>query len=327
MRLFLLILCLMASEAMALSFVDNQEVNEFALWMEQRHGLAGEEVLASLHRAQPKPEVLRIIRRAPETAVGWFEYKNRFVDEQHIRDGQKFIRQHATLFNQIEPTYRIPKEVIAAIIGVETNYGRLDGGYRAIDALATLAFSDYRRNLFFRSELEQLFLLAREQRENPLNYRSSYAGAMGLGQFLPSSYRTYGVDFDNDGEVSLDQSVADSVASIANYLSSYGWCPNLPIATAAKQEGSQRPLVNGFVPKRTLARLKKEYGISPLVAQDTLSQENALVTRLEGEDPSLWLGFCNYYVLSKYNPSHYYVMALFFLSMEIASSNNDEKNL
>jgi len=326
MRLFIFIffLSLSFSKAVALSFIDNQEVNDFALQMERDYSLAREEVLASLHKAQPKPEILQIIQRAPETNVGWLEYKARFIDAQHIRDGRKFIRQHITLLNQIEQVYRIPKEVIVAIIGVETNYGKLDGGYRAIDALATLAFSDYRRSLFFRSQLEQLFLLATEQNKNPLSYRSSYAGAIGLGQFLPSSYRDYGVDFDNDDEVSLHQSVADSVASIANYLSAHGWCPNLPIAVAAKRGTNSKPFTNGgFLPQQTLEELRDGYDIFPLIAGDALNQEKALVTSLVGEEPPLWLGFCNYYVLSRYNPSHYYVMALFFLSQEITGIDEE----
>ena len=325
MKLFILIiLSLPFAKAMALSFIDNQEVNDFALQMEREHSLAREEVLASLHQAQPKPEVLQIIQRAPEANVDWLEYKARFIDEQHIRDGRKFIRQHIGLLNQIEQLYRVPKEVVVAIIGVETNYGRLDGGYRAIDALATLAFSDYRRNLFFRAQLEELFLLAIEQDKNPLSYRSSYAGAIGLGQFLPSSYRTYGVDFDNDNEVSLHQSPADSVASIANYLSAHGWCPNLPIAVAAKREANSEPLADGgFLLQQTLAELRDDYGVSPLIAGNALNQEKALVISLAGEEPPLWLGFCNYYVLSRYNPSHYYVMALFFLSQEIANLSEE----
>ena len=321
---FILMMSLFIPEAVSLSFVNNNQVDYFAARMERRYGLSAAEILASLHKAQPKPKVLAIIRRAPETVDTWRAYRAKFVDPQHIRDGRKFMRQHSAAFKQVQETYGLPREVITAIIGIETNYGRLDGGYRTIDALATLAFSDYKRNHFFRRELEEFFLLASEQNKDPLSYRSSYAGAMGLGQFLPSSYRNYGVDFDNDGEVLLHQSFTDSIGSIAYYLSAHGWRLGEPIALAAKQLRKETPpSISGFMPKSTLAGLERKYGIVPLDPKEI--PDKALLIKLEGETPELWLGFHNYYVLSRYNPSRYYVMALFFLSQEIAADKSEKR--
>lgn len=303
-----------------------REKEKFAKKMQTKHGLDSEEVLSYLNKAQRQQSVLNIMSHQPEVQVDWLAYKKRFINRQHIKNGKKFISQNKEVLDKVYDIYGVPAEVITAIIGVETNYGQLYGLYRTMDVLVTIAFSDFRRATFFREQLEEFILLANEQDKDPFSYKSSYAGAMGYGQFLPSSYRDYGVDFDNNGVVELESNVEDAIASIANYLNSFGWQKDQPIALAADMKSKGRTQFkpkfnNSLTPNITIKKAKRRYGISPLEdSQEDSWSNNDKITLLKfiGEEPELWMGMDNYYVLSRYNPSYKYVMVLYLLIRSIS---------
>ena len=299
-------------------------MRNFAQLMRSQHRFKAEEVLGYLRQAKYKKSVLQVLKRPPEKKASWLDYKARFVNADHLREGKKFIKQHRKLLNRAHKEFGVPPHIIAAIIGVETNYGRLLGSYRTLDVLATIAFSDYRRADFFREQLVEFMLLARAHDRNPASYTSSYAGAMGFGQFLPSSYRKYGVDFDGDGSVNLAKSIADAIGSIGNYLRAFGWEKNAPVMLKARRDAANQKEIkynSSFLPNTSIKEAKDSYGTDPLRTARSRWKKQDKVTflRFAKEQPELWLGMHNYYVLSRYNHSHFYVMSLYLLGEGLSS--------
>ena len=295
--------------------------------MEQKHGLSSERIVNALAEARHQPSVLALIQKQPESRASWLSYRARFVNAAHIRNGVRFITQYKSILQLAQARYGVPASIITAIIGVETNYGRLASPYRALDALVTLSFSDNRRANFFRKELEELFLLADEQRQNPLSYRSSFAGAMGWGQFLPSSYRRYGVDFDRDGEINLLDDADDVIGSIANYLKQNGWQRAQPVLIGARQTTTKGPALDWSPrPKTPLRQVEQNFGLIPVtpLPEGLVLQPEQLVGlwHFEGEQPAYWIALDNFYALLTYNRSSRYVMAVFLLSRAIQQEIN-----
>ncbi len=219
----------------------------------------------------------------------------------------------------------MPAEIIVAIIGVETNYGRNMGSHRVLDALSTLAFDYPPRAPFFRSELGHYLQLTREQQQDPLSIKGSYAGAMGYGQFMPSSYRNYAVDFDGDGRVNIWTNVEDAIGSVANYFRAHGWRSDEPVALRARAGAELAPeLLNLIdIPTTTLSHWR-DRGLEAIV---TLPEDwPAQAYRLDGEfGEEFWLGLHNFYVITRYNRSHMYALAVYQLSGEIrAAAENQE---
>jgi membrane-bound lytic murein transglycosylase B len=207
--------------------------------------------------------------------------------------------------------------MVVAIIGVETNYGRNMGSFQVIDALATLAFDYPPRSPFFRKELENYFLLTREQGKDPLQFKGSYAGAMGYGQFMPSSYRAYAVDFDGDGFIDIWNNTTDAIGSVANYFKRHGWQAGQPVAVRVRvaDEFDSSSLNSINRPEASVAEWRKR-GFAPIVSLDDAAQASALY--LEGvHGDEYWLGLHNFYVITRYNRSHLYAMAAYQLSREI----------
>ncbi len=255
----------------------------------------------------------------PAEAKPWHEYRQIFLTGRRIGEGKTFWREHADLVQQIANNYAIPPEVILAIAGVETSYGRITGSYRVLDALVTLGFYYEPRGTFFRGELEELVRLAGEEDISLTEVTGSYAGAMGLGQFIPSSYRAYAVDFDADGKRDLWGSRADALASVANYLHEHKWQPGAAIAVPATISGDISEVVDGNLkPTRTIAELR-EMGVSTDQALD--DDLKASVIRLDGTDgPEYWLGLQNFYVITRYNRSPLYAMAVTQLSQALRAA-------
>ncbi|MEQ9023422.1 MAG: lytic murein transglycosylase B, partial [Pseudomonadales bacterium] len=235
-----------------------------------------------------------------------------------IHGGVDFWNRNKQVLSEAEARYGIPAQVIVAIIGVETLYGGNTGSYRVIDALSTLAFDYPARAPFFRSELKEFLILSREQEQSPLVLKGSYAGAMGLGQFMPSSYRAYAADSDNDGFIDIWNNEADAIWSVANYLSRHGWSTGQTIAHPAIVSGRPEETVlnQSLVPEHSLQRLR-EAGLQP--AGTSLSPElMATAMLLEGDDgDEYWIGMHNFYVITRYNHSSLYAMAVFQLAEEI----------
>ena len=286
------------------------------------YGLSADEVRAVLQDAQFQQSIVDAISR-PAEGKPWFEYRKIFLTDKRIDDGVTFWKEHRELIARAAEKFGVDEDVIVAIIGVETFYGRITGNYRTIDALVTLGFY-YPQNLksdrsgFFSSELLQFLKLAMDEGLPVTEITGSYAGAMGMGQFMPSSYREYAVDFDGDGRRDLWRSIDDAVGSVANYLKRHKWQAGQPVAvrmTVSKEADFKALDENKYKPSLTVAEWK-EKGFIPDV--EVPSDTPAAVLKLpEADRHGYWMVFDNFYVITRYNRSPLYAMAVYDLSQAI----------
>ena len=308
--------CLLAGEALAQSapYGERREVQAFIQEMVQRHGFIETELSYLFSRVRRTDQVLEAIERPAEKIRTWREYRAPFMEERRIADGVAFWRSHRAALTRAEKTYGVPAEVIVAIIGVETFYGRNTGKWRVVDALTTLAFDYPARSSFFRSELESYLLFARDGNLDVFAMRGSYAGAMGLPQFMPSSARRYAVDFDKDGTVDLRRSATDAIGSVGSFLRQHGWRKGGPVLVAARVSGDAwRPLAgSGFEPKVPVEKWL-EAGVQ--IEKPGLEELNAVLVELDAGD--VRLGFRNFYVITRYNRSAMYAAAVNDLSQAL----------
>lgn len=292
------------------------ESGEFVEEMVLRHQFARDELQQVFQEARLKQSILNAIA-TPAEAKPWHVYRGLFLEPKRIDAGARFWREHEDVLQRAEQQYGVPAEMIAAIIGVETFYGRSTGNYRVIDALATLAFAYPKRAPFFRTQLEQYLLLAREQGFSPLAQKGSYAGAMGMPQFMPSSYREYAVDFDGDGQRDLWGAVEDVVGSVAYYFQRKGWRKGAPVVMRAEAgPGDGILLVNkGWSYRLPL----KQWARLGIASEHAASDEmEAMLLELQGDNgPEYWLAFENFYVITRYNNSFHYAMAAHQLAQQL----------
>jgi len=285
--------------------------------MVARHGFDRAALEAVFSQAERRDDILELMSKPAEKRLRWFEYRKIFLTRSRIDGGVEFWRDNADTLRAAAQEFGVDPQVIVAIIGVETRYGANTGRHRVIDALATLAFDYPPRSEFFTNELEQFLLLARDDKVDLLATTGSYAGAMGYGQFIPSSYRRYAVDFDGDERRDLWGSKPDIIASVANYFHVHGWEAGQPVAVRADVSGNavERLLELGYKPHTVLDALRHD-GVTPRVElPDTLSA--ALLSLEQPDAPEYWLGFNNFYVITRYNHSPLYAMAVYQLSEEI----------
>lgn len=292
------------------SYATRPDVRAFINEMVQRHGFVEAELNTVFARAQRKEAILVAIDRPPEKTKPWTEYRAGFLTEQRVREGIQFWNKHRAPLARATREYGVPAEVIVAILGVETYYGRRKGRWRVIDSLVTLAFDFPPRAAYFRSELEHYLLLVREAGIDVFEVHGSYAGAIGMPQFMPRSYMAYAVDFDGSGTVNLSSSAADAIGSVANFLRKHGWRAGQPVQSRATVRGNEftRSLQSGVEPRYTLTELASA-GVEledtdERLAADTLA---ALVELTNGPEASEFrVGFHNFYVLTRYNRSALY---------------------
>jgi membrane-bound lytic murein transglycosylase B len=275
--------------------------------------------LTSLFKsAKLKKDILQVISKPAEAHTPWYQYQKQFITEQRTHAGVKFWQENQQLLASVSQKYGVPEEIMVAILGIETFYGQDTGRYRVIDALSTLAFFYPKRSKFFLAELEHFLLLCREEKLNPLMPLGSYAGAMGLAQFMPSSVRNYAVDHDKDKRRDMWHNRADILASVGHYLAKYGWQAGQPITypvTAKTDKYQQALLSNTLIPDFTLAQLQQLTIVLPAKIDVKL---RAKLLRFEQEQASeLWLGLNNFYVITRYNHSALYAMAVYQLSAAI----------
>jgi membrane-bound lytic murein transglycosylase B len=281
-----------------------------------------------MHQARFRKDIIEAMER-PAEAKPWYQYRRIFLTPSRIQGGVRFWRSNEGPLARAAKEYGVPPEIITAIIGVETRYGAVIGRYRVLDALTTLAFGYPKRAAFFRNELEGLILLSREEKIDPVTSYSSYAGAMGLPQFMPSSYRAYAVDSDGDGRRDLWNSIADVIASVANYFHSFGWRKGEPVVLEAHSATPPpQPLIDaGMKPSLPLKTLA-EHGITtdpPLGGDPVDSETLASLIHLEGgQGDEYWVGLNNFYVITRYNHSNLYAMVVYQLSREIRAWHGDE---
>lgn len=312
-RLLLSAMLLLGATAAAATepYHERADVRAFVAEMAERNGFDTDRLLAQFRKARQDPSVLKAIAPPADPAVrSWQAYRNRFVEPARIALGLEFWRHHGEVLSRVETSYGVPAEIVVAIIGVETIYGRNRGRFEVFNALTNLAFDYPPRAELFRRELEALLLLARDEQGDPWHYRGSYAGAIGLPQFLPSSVRAYAVDFDGDGRIDLAGSADDAIGSVANFLREHGWLTGEEIARRAKVSGGDTPiplLAEGIRPVRLPAEMTT-FGVEADGAPD---KPAALIELTTPDAPTEYrLGFNNFYVLTRYNRSSFYAAAV-----------------
>jgi len=319
----LLLCCILPSDAQTPpnEYRLRPEIEKFVNHMARQHNFSVHDLRALFASLQTHQGVMKAIG-APSTAKPWYEFKPLFVDAGRIGNGVKFWNDNADLLTRARNEFGVPEAIIVSLIGIETRYGKQTGGIRIIDSLSTLAFDWPQRAEFFRGELEQFLLLCREQNWNPLSIKGSFAGAMGLPQFMPGSYRRHAVDYDGDGHIDLWTNTADVIGSVAGYLSTFGWKDGAPVVAPARANlNDVRPLIDmGLKPWLTLDqwRLRGIETYSPYPAD--LSASLFTVDLVGGSE--LWFGFDNFYALLQYNRSRNYVMAVYELALEITRARD-----
>ncbi|MEX1080832.1 MAG: lytic murein transglycosylase B [Halofilum sp. (in: g-proteobacteria)] len=297
------------------SFLEQDGVRDFIASLAEREAFNTAELRGLFEEVERQDAVLEAIAR-PAEGLAWHRYRPIFVTEERARGGAEFMRAHADALARAEVEYGVPPEIVTAIIGVETFYGRHKGRYPVLDTLATLAFAYPPRADFFRDELEQFLVLAREEGLNPRGVDGSYAGAMGMPQFISSSYRHYAIDFDGDGRRDLWDSTTDVIGSVAAYLSRHGWQGGATIVSrvggGAAPEGLDSDSLRPAVGPAEL----RDAGID--AAPWPANGEKVALIELESADgPELWLGWQNFYAITRYNHSALYAMAVFQLAERI----------
>ncbi len=280
--------CLFCTPAYAVSLPG---MSEFIEEMVQKHQFDRGELTALFEQANHRPLIIEAISR-PATFKPWPEYREAFVNKKRVKLGLAFWDKYRSELVRAEKQYGVPQEIIVALIGVETIYGKNSGHFRTLDALTTLAFDYPRRSAFFRDELSNYLLLAREQQMGYLDTKSSYAGALGIPQFMPSSYRKYAVDFNENQKIDLFNEPVDAIGSVGNYLKNYGWLEGGPIA------------------------VKLDEG-APLAAE---SGSVRLLDYTVAEGKEYWSGYHNFDVITRYNHSDYYAMSVFLLGQALKAA-------
>lgn len=305
------------------SYLTREDVQAFAHELADREGLDVDEVLRGLGKARAIPSVIKaILPPATPAARSWYRYRARYLDRMRIDNGVAFWNTHAATLSRAEEEFGVPAAIVVGIIGVETIYGRMKGNYEALSALSTLAFDYPPRAELFKRELGQLFVLAHESQRPVESFHGSYAGAIGWPQFLPSSIRRYAVDYDGDGRVDLENSPVDAIGSVASFLRQHGWQAGQPVAVPAKIGDLQK------------ANAAIETGIEPRYRPNELAQLSvqadvpqgadlpAALIRLESQEvpDEFWLGYANFYAITRYNRSSFYAMSVYQLAEAVTQA-------
>jgi len=294
----------------------------FIAEMAQRHGFDPAQLEAWFKAARVRGDIIDAISR-PAESKPWYQYRPIFLQAARVEGGVAFWDQNAKLLARAEEIYGVPPQIITAILGVETRYGSRQGSYRVMDSLVTLAFNYPPRAAFFKSELEQYLLLTREEGVDPLSLTGSYAGAMGQTQFISSSFRHYAIDFDGDGKRDLWHNTADAIGSVANYFKEHGWERGGAVAVPVTVGGRhpQALVDKGLKPSLKVVDLQRQ-GIE--MAQALPDDERvALIALEQKQGPEYWAGLQNFYVITRYNHSPLYAMAVYQLSEEIRARRDE----
>ncbi len=325
-----------ADEGEFANFSQWKEVAEFVDQMVARHGFDAEELKATLRKTRYIESAIQLIKPAPPgRPKNWQAYRARFVEPVRINGGAAFWDEHANALARAEAQYGVPAEIIVAILGVETIYGRNTGNFRVMDAITTLAFAypdtptRAARMEYFRGELENTLLLARDSKIDPFSLRGSYAGAIGWPQFMPGSIRKFAVDFDGDGKIDLRGSPDDAIGSVANFLAQHGWKSGEPIvfpasvalAVGDKEKNWENFIGQGLAPKFSLAELKAAGVMS--AAEPPADMLFGLIDLQNGAEPTeYWLGATNFFAITQYNRSYFYAMSVVELSHAVRAARS-----
>jgi len=339
---YLLLFCIFFVSLTHADYSTHPEAKSLIASLVNDHDFSESYVVEVLQAARKQDRILESMSSPAEFTWTWDRYKKLFIEEKRISNGRKFIDENSELFTRVEKEFGVSREIITSILGVETRYGKIKGSYRVLDSLATLGFDFPRRSKFFKSELVQFFILARENKLDIFSVKGSYAGAMGYGQFISSSYRAYAVDYDGDGSADLFNSVPDAVASVANYLKEHGWKRDGNVVQQVKLNNVRGPYEynqgsNKFIPLMFTEGFSTPYvikdgdSLSAIALSNNLSVKNLmslndidnknlikagqtiLITKPED---LYFIGDDNFIAITKYNRSHFYAKAVYDLSLE-----------
>lgn len=300
---------------------DQAAVTAFVKQMHDKHQFDKTELEHLFASVETKENILKTIA-APAEAMPWHKYRKIFMTDSRIDGGVKFWQKNEQALNSVTEQYGVPAEIIVAILGVETRYGKHVGHHRVIDALATLGFSYPKRSRFFLRELESFLLLCRSEKMNPLQPTGSYAGAMGLPQFMPSSFLAYAVDFEGNDLRDIWNNPNDAIASVANYFAKHHWQTGKAIAFPVQAQGKnfKKALASDLKPDTTIAKLQKLNITTPETLDGNTKVK--LLSFKQPENSDLWVGLQNFYVITRYNHSPLYAMAVYQLSQAILDRKN-----
>ena len=306
-----------ACDASTTEFQDKAAIKGFIQEMVKEHKFQSAELETIFAQAKRRQSILDAISR-PAEAKPWYEYRPIFITDSRIEGGIKFWNDNAITLKRASEKFGVPAEIITAIIGVETRYGRHKGSFPLIDSLSTLAFAYPPRSRFFRSELKHFLLMTREEKMDPVSQTGSYAGAMGMPQFISSSFRSYAIDFDGDGKKDLWNNADDAIGSVANYFKRHGWKEGDLITHQVSTKGKKyKTYANqSLKPSLNVAELRK-HGVL-LNKTFNATRMGALIELDKNEkEKEYWVGWDNFYVITRYNHSALYAMAVFQLAEQI----------
>lgn len=309
------------------NYLQREQVREFLDELSRDSGLDRNQLAGIMARAKRQQAIIDAISTPAERTLNWASYRPIFLTDKRLEQGRHFMLEHAQLLERATRTYGVPASVITAIIGVETFYGRITGSHDVLDALATLAFDYPPRADFFRSELAEFLTLSAVEGWDPHQRQGSYAGAMGVPQFIASSYRAYAVDFDGNGQRDLFDSMADVIGSVANYLAVHGWLADAPVAERWDFDGGVIPEQVRALERRSLKPLVAGQSVASLgfegpgLAAGTREDRLLSVMVLEGADgDEAWVGYRNFHVITRYNHSRLYAMAVWQLAQGLQAT-------
>ncbi|HEY6242285.1 MAG TPA: lytic murein transglycosylase B [Burkholderiales bacterium] len=302
------------------AYAQRKEVRQFIEEMVKKHGFARKDLNRIFSQAQFQPTIVKAMEQPAETALAsWQAYRALFLSPQRIEAGVQFWNRNAEPLARAAGEFGVPEEIIVGIIGVETTYGRNVGTYRVIDALSTLAFDYPKRAQFFRDELENYLMFTREAGIDPLRVKGSYAGAIGIPQFMPGSYRRFALDYDGDGQTNLATSPADAIGSIGNFLKAHGWTRGEPVAFGAEVTGEGwRKLVEAGVTPANRAADLPGFGVKPSVALPSETLCALIELETPGQPSDFRVTLRNFFVLTRYNRSNLYATAVLDLAAALA---------
>ena len=305
-------LILLGTVAQADDYSQREDVQAFVQQFASQYQQDSAKLMAIIAQGKRQQTILDAVAKPAERVLTWGDYQRIFIERKRLEQGVQFWRENRELVEKIAQQYQVAPEIILAIIGVETRYGRVTGNYKVLDALLTLGFDYPPRAAFFRSQLEQFLLLIDEQQLDVKTLKGSYAGAMGYGQFIAGSYRAYAVDGDGDKRIDILNNTADAIASVANYFVRHGWQAGELVAIELAPQKIDALLLSAAPkpekPSKTVAHYRQAGVVIPAQISD---KSKATLMALETErGTQYWLGFDNFYVISRYNHSHLYSMAV-----------------
>ncbi|WP_191600325.1 lytic murein transglycosylase B [Marinomonas algicola] len=308
------------------TFMDKVEVQKFVVHMKAKHGYDDSLLVNAFNNMTPRVQVIHKSNNQPEVMTPYYKYKARFLGNARVEAGKDFLKSNKVWLDKAELAFGVPAEVIVAIIGVETFYGRITGNKDVLTSLSTLAFDYPRRGNYFRSELEAYLLLARAKAWPISSIKGSYSGALGMAQFMPSNYQKLAIDFDKDGTVDLWGSSADAIGSIANYLKHHGWQANQPIldkVSVLKTRHNSKEIKSWSNKQRKTFHYPSTWQKMGVETYATLPKLSSGLIRLQSSENSVdyWLAYRNFFALMSYNPSRRYTMAVIDLSRLIYDDN------